>query len=512
MKKHLIQESYLILLFASCISLSAQTTIKIDIDRTIGEIDPKIYGVFMEPIHFNGKRLGLPDTVSFNTLYGNLYDPLSPLADENGFRKDYIEAMKELKITNMRWPGGNFDMGYYWQDGIGPKDQRPVRINLAWGGIDNNHVGTDEWIALNKSIGSENVICVNLGLATIQDACYWVEYCNYKNGTYYSDLRTRNGHEQPYNIKIWDLGNEVDGAPWELGYKNADDYVKIAREAAKAMKAVDNSISLVASGSSYYESSGLWIEWNRKILAGLGDKIDYISIHRYWERSDDYYTYIGQSALDFEEKIKIPAAEIAAVKVMKAFKNPIYISFDEWGTFGRNFGSVLPIAQCLNSFLRHADIVKMTNFTLMTSLLQTDPEKGSFKTPLFYTFKLFSNYCRGRSVDVFVNGDTFDTEAFKAIPYLDVTSAFNDETGILVINVINRHKDNSIKSDIISCSGIFSGKAVADLVYHDLKETFTFDKQDQYIPEQKEIAVKERNFGFLFPPHSFVQIRVHIEN
>jgi len=156
-----------------------QKKIKIDIDRPIGEIDPKINGVFMEPIHFNGANLGLSDTVDFNTLYGKLYDPSSPLADKNGFRIDYIEAMKELKITNMRWPGGNFVMGNNWQDGIGPKDQRPARINLAWGGIDNNHVGTDEWIELNKAIGSENVVCVNLGLGTIDDARYWVEYCNY---------------------------------------------------------------------------------------------------------------------------------------------------------------------------------------------------------------------------------------------------------------------------------------------------------------------------------------------
>ncbi len=229
--------------------LSAQTAkIKIDVNRTIGVIDPKIYGVFMEPIDFSQRRQVLPG-VPNNTLYGTLYDPSSPLADENGFRKDYIEAMKELKITNMRWPGGNFVMGYNWQDGIGPKDQRPARINLAWGGVDNNHVGTDEWFALNKSIGSENVVCVNLGLSTIMDACYWLEYCNYGKGTYYSDLRIKNGHAEPYGVKIWDLGNEVDGAPWELGHKTAEDYVKIGREAAKAMKSVDNTIKFVASGS-----------------------------------------------------------------------------------------------------------------------------------------------------------------------------------------------------------------------------------------------------------------------
>src|SRR5208283_4516029 len=197
-----------------------------------------------------------------------------------------------------RWPGGNFLMGYDWKDGIGPKDMRPTRINLAWGGTDNNHVGTDEWVALNKAIGSENVVGVNLGLGTIMDACYWVEYCNYKKGTYYSDLRTKYGHPEPYNVKIWDLGNEVDGYPWELGHKSIDEYARIGREAAKAMRSVDKNIKLVASGSSYYEDNTPWSEWNRKVLLGFGDLIDYLSIHRYWERSNDYYEFMGQSAID----------------------------------------------------------------------------------------------------------------------------------------------------------------------------------------------------------------------
>ena len=494
--------------------LSAQTAkIKIDVTRTVGEIDPKIYGVFMEPIHFSGRRMGLPDTVDFNTMYGNLYDPSSPLADEDGFRKDYIEAMKELKITNMRWPGGNFVMGYNWQDGIGPKEKRPSRINLAWGGIESNHVGTDEWIALNKAMGSENAICVNLGLSDIQDACYWVEYCNYKKGTYYSDLRAKNGHAEPYNVKIWDLGNEVDGSPWELGYKNAEDYVKIAREAAKAMRAVDNSIKLVASGSSYYESTGQWVEWNRKVLTGLGDMIDYISIHRYWENSPDFYTHMGYGAMDFEEKINVAAAEIEAIKAMKGFKNPIYISVDEWGSFGRNFMSVLAVAQCLNSFVRHADVVKMTNFTLMTSLLNTDREKGSFKTSLFHTFKLFSNNCRGNSVDTYVECDTFNTEKYKDIPYLDVTSVYSKGTNTVYINVINRHKDNTITADIISNSGAFSGKAEASLINcNSLTEPFTFDKQKEYIPATKEIEIKGNKLSCSFPAHSFTQIKVGVKN
>ena len=495
-----------------CGSFNQTSKIRIDVDRTIGEIYPKIYCVFMEPIHLNGRRMGLPNTADFNTLYGNLYDPSSPLANENGFRKDYVEAMKELKITNMRWPGGNFVMGYNWQDGIGPKAQRPVRINLAWGGTDNNHVGTDEWVELNKAMGSENVVCVNLGLSDIQEACYWVEYCNYKKGTYYSNVRAKNGHEKPYNIKLWDLGNEVDGAPWELGHKDAGEYVKIAREAAKAMRSVDNTIKFVASGSSYYESSGLWVEWNRKVLTGLGDMIDYISIHRYWEYSPDYNALMGQSAMDFEEKIRVTADEIDAVKAMKDLKNPISISVDEWGSFGRNFLSVLPIAQCLNSFVRHADMVKMANFTMMTSLLNSDREKGSFKTPLFYTFKLFSNNCRGNSIDTYVECDTFNIEKYKGIPFLDVTAVYSKETNTVYINVINRHKDKTINADVMCSSGVLTGKAEAQVVTVDsLSAAFTIDRQKEYIPATKEIEVQGNKLSYSFPAHSFTQIKVGVK-
>jgi alpha-N-arabinofuranosidase len=505
-----MKKIFIYLLLTLPISLFAQTAkIKIDIDRIIGPIDPKIYGVFMEPIHFSGKRMGLPDTANFNTLYGTLYDPASPLANSDGFKKDYIEAMKELKITNMRWPGGNFLMGYDWKDGIGPKDKRPARINLAWGGTDNNHVGTDEWFALNKAIGSENVLCVNLGLGSILDACYWLDYCNTKKGTYYSDLRAQNGHPEPYNVKIVDLGNEVDGYPWELGHKSIDEYSRLGREAAKALKSVDNTIKLVASGSSYYEPTGQWVEWNHKVLASFGDLIDYLSIHRYWENSKNYYEYMGQSAMDFEEKIKISAAEIEAVKAMKSFKNPIYVSVDEWGILARNTLSVIPIAQSFNSFIRHADVVKMANFTMLTSLLSSDKDKGTFKSPLFYIFKSFSNNCLGNSVDTYVECDTFNTPLYKGIPYLDVTTVYSKETNTTFINVVNRHKDKAITTDIVSITGEFNGKAEATLVAgNTLDDAFTFDKKSQYVPVAKEIKTEKNKINYSFPPHSFTQIKV----
>jgi len=507
-----MRKSFILALLVIPVFVFGQTAkIKIDISRNIGEIDPKIYGVFMEPIHFSGNRSGLSDSVSFNTLYGTLYNPKSPLADENGFRKDYIDAMKELKVTNMRWPGGNFLMGYDWKDGIGPKDQRPARINLAWGGVETNQVGTDEWFALNKAIGSENILCVNLGLGSILDACYWLEYCNYKKGTYYSDLRAKNGHPAPYDVKIVDLGNEVDGTPWELGHKTAEEYVNIGREAAKALKSVDSNIKLVASGSSHYE--GDWVGWNRKVLEGFGDKLNYLSIHRYWENSTDYYTYMGQSAMDFEEKIKIPAAQIATAKAMKGYTNPIYLSVDEWGIMSKNLLSVLPIAECFNSFIRHADVVKMANFTMLTSLLSSDKEKGTFKTPLFYIFKAYSNNCRGYSVDTYVECDTFNTAKCKGINYLDVTTTYSKDNKTMYINVVNRHKDKTIVADILSASGEFTGKAELSLITgNDLNEPFTYAKQDTYKPVLKEVMTDKKKISCSFPAHSFTQIKVAIKN
>lgn len=511
MKKTILACCFIVLLSMGAFAQTA--TIKIDIDRVVSDIDPKIYGVFMEPIHFNGRRMGLPDSVDFNTLYGTLYDPKSPLADEHGFRKDYIDAMRELKITNMRWPGGNFLMGYDWKDGIGPKEQRPTRINLAWGGLENNHVGTDEWMALNKSIGSQNIVCVNLGLGSIQDAAYWVEYCNYKKGTYYSDLRGKNGHPDPYNVKIWDLGNEVDGLPWELGHKSAEDYVETAREAAKAMKSVDPTIKFVGSGSSWYEPTNKWFDWNRKVLEGIGDKIDYLSIHRYWEGGspDNYYNYMGNGAMDFDEKISLVAAQIREARAKMAFKNPVYLSVDEWGAFARNFMAVLPIAQCLNSFVRHADVVKMANFTMLTSLLSNDPRNGTFKSPVFYTFKLFSNNCLGQSVDAYVACDTFGTAQYRAIPYLDVTAVYARAEGVLYINVVNRHQSQAIATDIMAASGDLSGRAEASIIKSDdLTAAFSFDKRSQYAPVTAPVKLNGNKLQFTFPPHSFTQIKVNI--
>ena len=290
--------------------------------------------------------------------------------------------------------------------------------------------------------------------------------------------------------------------------------MKIAREAAKAMRSVDHSIKLVACGSSYYEETGMWVDWNRKVLEGLGDMVSYLSIHGYWSWGSmpDYYTYMGQRAMEFEQKINIPAAEIQTAEAKKNFKNPVYISLDEWGTFGNNLQSVLPIAQCFNSFIRHADVVKMTNFTMMTSLLSSDREKGSYKSPLFYVFKAYSNNCLGNSIDTYVECDTFNTAGFKGIPYLDVTTVYSEKTGTVYINVVNRHKDNAITADIYSSSGTFTGKAEAQLINNtSLTEPFSYDKRDSYAPKSEPVKMDKNKLTFSFPAHSFTQIKVSVK-
>jgi len=217
--------------------------IKIDVDRTVGEVDPLLFGNFSE-------HLG-------RMIYGGIYEEGSPLSDANGYRKDVMETVKNLNVSILRWPGGNFASGYNWQDGIGPKDQRPVRLDLAWNDLESNRFGTDEFLRYCELIHTEPYICINAGLGTIDDARHWVEYCNESRHTYWADQRRKNGREEPYKVKYWALGNEIDG-PWQMGNKSAEEYAKFALEAAKAMRQVDRNIKLVASCSSNYGAD--WID------------------------------------------------------------------------------------------------------------------------------------------------------------------------------------------------------------------------------------------------------------
>ena len=481
--------------------------IKIDIERQIGEIDKNLYGNFTE-------HLG-------RCVYGGLYDPASKESDQYGFRKDVEAGIKALNIPVLRWPGGNFTSGYHWQDGIGPADQRPVRIDLAWGAHETNRIGTDEFLGFCKRMNIEPYVCVNLGTGSLDEARDWVEYCNTDKGTYFSNLRRKNGSEQPYKVKYWGLGNEMDG-PWQMGHKNAEDYGKYALEAAKLMKWVDPEIKLVASGSSNY--GGDWIQWNRTVLDYLVNYIDYISLHQYvGNRENDYYKFMT-SSLDMERNIKIVKNEITEAMIRAHREKPVYIAFDEYNVWYRvyieqrleevyDLEDALVIAQFLNAFVRNADIVKMANMAQLVNVIAPMLIKNDtlFYQTIFYPLQLFANNCTGESLDVFVDCDTFSTKDHPDVPYLDVSSAYDKANHQLVINVVNRNKDDALATDIISQYGKFSGQATVYTVNgKDIKDSNSTKEQKVKSATTQVKATGDR-FTYNFPAHSFTMIRVKME-
>jgi len=491
-----------------CMILSGLTTgnfraqqtavIKIDLDRRIGEVDPKIYGAFVEPIR--------------SVVYGTIYDPQSPLADENGFRKDFIELVKELKIPVVRWPGGNYVSGYNWEDGIGPKEQRPARLDLAWHQIESNQMGTDEYVKLCELIGAENFICINAGLGTLDQARHWVEYCNYPKGTYYSDLRRKYGNEEPFVVNYWALGNEIDG-PWQMGQKNAEDYCKFALEAAKIMQLVDRNIKFIASGASNYKPDNNWIDWNDYVLQHMVGNIDYLSVHRYArEALDGDRSFSGMMCLglDIDQKIDVVKALIKKAMAKSGSKRPVYISFDEWSGGRNSLTGSLMVAQHLNSFIRHADIVKMANITMLSSLVGTAPD-GDFKNALFLAFSLYSNNCLGTSLDVYSDCETYSNNIFNDIPYLDVTAVLNDAAKTLVVNVVNRHETNALASDVVLQSGEFTGHATIKEVNGSAVTATNTKTQQGVTIASKEIQFQGNKMSYSFPAHSLTQMLIPLK-
>jgi alpha-N-arabinofuranosidase len=473
--------------------------IKIDFDRKIGSIDPNIYSGFVEPIR--------------TTVYGNIYDPSSPLADENGFRKDLIQLLRQLKIRALRWPGGNYVSGYNWEDGIGPKNQRPARMDLAWHQVETNQMGTDEYVKFCKLIGAENFVCINAGTGTLDDARHWVEYCNYPKGTYYSDLRRKYGNEEPYKVKYWALGNEIDG-PWQMGQKNAEDYVKFALEAGKLMQLVDRNVKFVAVGASNYKPDMAWIDWDDYVLTHMAGNIDYLSVHRYVNEAlpqgDRSFSSVMSLGLDVDQKIGLVKALIQKAMMKTGSKRPIYISFDEWSGGGNNLTGSLQLAQHLNAFIRNADIVKMANITMLTSLVGISPD-GDYKNALFYPFYLFSNNCSGTSLSVSVNCEKYSNKIFNDIPFLDVTAALNDSTKTLVINVVNRHETKDIQSNIVLQTGDFTGSATANEVNGKTITSSNTKAEEAVGIKTKDVKFKGNNIQYTFPPHSFTQLMIPIK-
>ena len=500
----------------------------VDDDFEVAPVNNRLFGSFVE-------HLG-------RCVYTGIYEPDHPTADEHGFRKDVIDLVKELGATTIRYPGGNFVSGYRWEDGIGPQAGRPTRIDLAWGFRESNAFGTDEFVEWCRRAATEPYFCVNLGTGTmaewleapggselmeavnlgtrgLQEALDLLEYANVPGGTELSERRRANGADKPFDIRMWCLGNEMDGQ-WQMGHKNAEDYGKFALETAKLMKWIDRDIKLVVAGSSDY--NGNWIDWNRTVLEYLKNHADYIALHNYVEnRSNDYYKFMATTRFA-EKAIRITEGLIAEAMTKAERKDPIYIAFDEYNVWYRakgeegneevyNLEDALVVSTFLNIFVRNAHVVKMANMAQLVNVIAPifSTKEGSWYQTIFYPLQLFATHCHGTSLDTFVDCDTYALGG-ERIPYLDVSAAYDNEAGEVIVNVTNRHREQAITTDILCQTGRFGGKAtVYEVNGPDIKAENSMTRQ-AVKTVTKEAQARGDRFTYAFPAHSFTLIRIPV--
>lgn len=483
-----------------------------DKEFKVGDVDEKVFASFTE-------HLG-------RCIYSGLYEPGHPEADEQGFRKDTIKMVKELGVPMVRYPGGNFVSCFDWTDSIGPKEKRPRRMDYAWASIETNEFGLDEFVDWAKKAGVEPMMAVNLGTDSIRNAGYLVEYCNHPGGTYWSDLRIKNGHKEPFGIKYWCLGNEMEGS-WQAGHLNAEDYAKKALEAAKIMKWVDPSIKLIASGSSY-EMLSSYLEWDRKILLALYDNIDYISTHAYYMNKNNCVgtTNFLASYKQLDTHIKATQAALDFVQAKTAKEKTIQICLDEWNVW--NFSDIvfndmsdligmttfkmtsaepwevapsileekyslldaLTLGGLAITLLKHVDRVEIACLAQLVNVIApitTRRNGGILKQSTFYPFMLLSKYGRGQVVESIVKAPKYDS-MYGSLPVVEAVTVYQPEDGTVTIFTLNcdQQEDVEFKAELAHFGDVTLTQHIV-LDGDDLSASNTFETPDNVVP--REIAV-----------------------
>ncbi|TBL81699.1 alpha-N-arabinofuranosidase [Paenibacillus thalictri] len=433
--------------------MTKQAKLIVDKEYIISEIDSRIYGNFVE-------HLG-------RCVYEGVYEPDHPSADEHGYRSDVIELVKQLNVPIIRYPGGNFVSGYNWEDGIGPIEQRPRRLELAWRTIETNEIGTNEFVTWAKKVGAEVNMAVNLGTRGVDAARNMVEYCNHPSGSYWSDLRISHGYKDPHGIKTWCLGNEMDG-PWQIGHKTAEEYGRAACEAAKAMKWVDPSIELVACGSS---SSRMrtFAEWEATVLDHTYDHVDYISLHTYFGNAEDDTTNYLAKSLEMDHFIKSVAAICDYIQAKKRSKKKLMLSFDEWNVWYHsrqndqklapwtvappqledvyNFEDALLVGLMLITLMKNADRVKIACMAQLINVIapiMTSKGGGAWKQTIFYPYMHASVFGRGTALQTLVKSPKYDSKDFTDVPLLDSVAVYSEEREELTIFAVNRDMQEAL--------------------------------------------------------------------
>ncbi|MEG0961662.1 MAG: alpha-N-arabinofuranosidase [Lachnospiraceae bacterium] len=413
-------------------------------------IDSRIYSSFVE-------HMG-------RVVYTGIYEPDHPTADKNGFREDVLEKVREMGVTLVRYPGGNFVSNYDWRDGVGDKKNRPKRLELAWRAVETNEVGMNEFMEWAKKAGVEPICAVNLGTKGIENAASLLEYCNMPQGTMYSDLRVSHGVKEPYGVKMWCLGNEMDG-DWQIGHKLAAEYGRIAQETAKVMKKIDDSIELVACGSAKSDMP-TYPEWEATVLDYAYEYIDYLALHQYYGGQEmGTPEFLAQSA-DLDQYISTVSGVCDYMKAKKRSSKIMYISVDEWGVWAPDgkvahpkasqepwqvaphlseqvytMEDALLFASMLMSFQRHSDRVKVACQSLLTNIsaaIMTEKGGEVWVQPIFYPFSYASKYGRGIVLEEIVEGPVYDCNILKQVTFVDSVTIYNEERGEIVIFAVSR--------------------------------------------------------------------------
>ncbi len=435
-----------------------QAKLIIDKDFQVSPIDKRIYGSFIE-------HLG-------RAVYEGIYQPDSPFADEQGFRKDTLALVKELGVPVVRYPGGNFVSGYKWEDGVGPRESRPKRIDLAWSVVETNQVGLNEFVDWAKKADAEVMMAINLGTRGVAEAMELLEYCNLDQGTHYSQLRKSHGYEKPHNIKLWCLGNEMDG-PWQIGHKTAQEYGRLANETAKVLKGIDPGIELVVCGSSY-STIPTFGDWEATVLDHCYDSVDYISLHTYYGDGDhDSETFLANN-LDMDRFITDVVSICDFVKAKKHSKKTIHLSFDEWNVWYHSheqdqklqrwtqaphqledvydFQDALLVGSMLITLLRHADRVKIACMAQLVNVIAPimTSDTGIWRQTTFYPYWLTCQYGRGIVLQTQVESPTYENKKYGTVPYVDSVCIYNDEAEELVLFAVNKSltEDISLSMDL----------------------------------------------------------------
>ena len=483
---------------------------------TIGDIDRRIYGSFIE-------HLG-------RAVYGGIYEPAHPTADDQGFRQDVIDLVKKLNVPIVRYPGGNFVSGYNWEDGTGDRSKRPKRMELAWMATEINEIGIDEFQEWAKRADSEVMMAVNLGTRGAEEARSCVEYCNATTDTYYANMRRANGFEKPFGIKVWCLGNEMDG-PWQIGHKTAEEYGRLAAETAKVMKWVDPSIELVACGSSnrYMRTFG---EWELTVLDHTYDYIDYISLHTYYGNKDnDTPKFLGCSE-DMDEFIKETVALCDAVKAKKKSRKTLNLSFDEWNVWFHSqeqdkklekwtvappqlediytFEDALLVGCMLMTLQNNCDRVKMACLAQLVNVIapiMTENGGKAWAQTIFYPFMYASAFGNGSTLRTIVESEKYASSTGREIPYLATSVIFNTEAGEVIVYAVNRSLDEDMELEI-ELDGFEDCRLAQhiELYSNDLKAINDKDTE-RVAPEQIEIKDDE---CIILKKHSWNMLRYKI--